>query len=131
MNDGTVVIVGGGILGTMHAVSACQRGLRVVHLERELTGRGASVRNFGLVWVSGRAPGPELDLALRARRRWAEVTADVPEVGFRPAGSLTLAADDTELSLIKEASARPDGAARGFEVLDPAAAREGNPDLVC
>src|ERR1700753_4104872 len=90
MNDGTVVIVGGGILGTMHAVSARQRGFRVVHLERELTGRGASVRNFGLVWVSGRAPGPELDLARRARQRWAEVTADVPEVGFRPAGSLTL-----------------------------------------
>src|ERR1700761_5907101 len=130
MNDGTVVIVGGGILGTMHAVSARQRGLRVVHLERELTGRGASVRNFGLVWVSGRAPGPELDLALRARRRWAEATADVPDVGFRPAGSPALGADETELSLIKEASARPDAAARGFEVLDPAAAREVNPALV-
>jgi FAD dependent oxidoreductase TIGR03364 len=127
--DGTVVIVGGGILGTMHAVSARQRGFRVVHLERELTGRGASVRNFGLVWVSGRAPGPELDLALRARQRWAEITADVPEVGFRPAGSLTLAADDTELALMKEASARPDAAQRGFEILDPPAARALNPAL--
>jgi len=129
MNDGTVVIVGGGILGTMHAVSARQRGFRVVQLERELTGRGASVRNFGLVWVSGRAPGPELDLALRARQRWAEVTADVPGVGFRPAGSLTLAADDTELALMKEASARPDAAQRGFEILDPAAVRAVNPAL--
>src|ERR1700761_3218887 len=95
MNDGTVVIVGGGILGTMHAVSARERGLRVIHLERELTGRGASVRNFGLVWVSGRAPGAELDLALRARQRWAEGTADVPEVGFRPAGSPSPGARDT------------------------------------
>jgi FAD dependent oxidoreductase TIGR03364 len=129
MNEGTVVIVGGGILGTMHAVSARQRGYRVIQLERELTGRGASVRNFGLVWVSGRAPGAELDLALRARQRWEEVTADVPDVGFRPAGSLTLAADETELAVLKEASARPDAAERGFEILDPAAAREVNPAL--
>ncbi|MGB6583222.1 MAG: FAD-dependent oxidoreductase, partial [Streptosporangiaceae bacterium] len=48
------VIVGGGVLGTMHAVAARQRGFEVVHLEREAEARGASVRNFGLVWVSGR-----------------------------------------------------------------------------
>ncbi len=30
-----VVIVGGGILGLMHAVEARQRGYQVVHLERE------------------------------------------------------------------------------------------------
>ncbi len=62
-----VVIVGGGVLGLMHAVQARRRGLAVVHLEREADARGASVRNFGLIWVSGRAPGPELALALRAR----------------------------------------------------------------
>jgi FAD dependent oxidoreductase TIGR03364 len=126
---GRVIIVGGGILGTMHAVSARQRGYEVVQLEREPAARGASVRNFGLVWVSGRAPGAELDLAVRARHRWEQVTADVPGAGFRPAGSLTLAADENELALIKEASARPDAGLRGFEVLDPAAAREVNPGL--
>ena len=69
--SGRVVIVGGGILGTMHAVMARRRGLAVTHLEREQDGRGASVRNFGLVWVSGRRAGPELALALRARELWA------------------------------------------------------------
>src|ERR1700744_4803980 len=121
---GRVVIVGGGILGTMHAVSARERGYEVVQLEREADARGASVRNFGLVWVSGRAPGDELDLALRARDRWAQVTADVPGVGFRAAGSLTLATGEAELSLMKAAWARP-----GCELLDPAGAREVNPAL--
>src|SRR5271170_488393 len=97
-----VVVVGGGVLGLMHAVAARRRGLEVVHLEREADARGASVRNFGLIWVSGRAPGPELDLALRARQLWAELAADVPEAGFRPHGSLTLAADEAELALLKE-----------------------------
>src|SRR3984957_13475864 len=52
--SGRVVIVGGGILGTMHAVLARRRGYAVTQLEREPAGRGASVRNFGLVWVSRR-----------------------------------------------------------------------------
>jgi glycine/D-amino acid oxidase-like deaminating enzyme len=68
-----IVIVGGGVLSTMHAMQARSRGLDVVHLEREAGPRGASVRNFGLVWVSGRAPGPELALAQRARTLWQEL----------------------------------------------------------
>jgi FAD dependent oxidoreductase TIGR03364 len=124
-----VVIVGGGALGLMHAVSARRRGLDVVHLEREPGSRGATVRNFGLVWVSGRAAGPELALALRARELWEQLGAEVPATGFRPHGSLTLAADDAELALLKEAAALPDAAQRGYELLDPAAAREVNPAL--
>ena len=124
---GRAIVVGGGVLGAMHAVEARRRGFDVVHLEREPDARGASVRNFGLVWVSGRAGGAELDLARRARQRWEQIAADVPGVGFRPHGSLTLAADETELSLLKEASARPDAGLRGYELLDPAVARDVNP----
>jgi FAD dependent oxidoreductase TIGR03364 len=124
-----VVIVGGGVLGTMHAVQARSRGMDVVHLEREAGPRGASVRNFGLVWVSGRAPGPELALAQRARTLWEELSQLVPAAGFRPHGSLTLASDDAELGLLKEAAAMPDAAERGFELLDPAATAAVNPAL--
>ena len=123
------VIVGGGVLGTMHAVAARRRGFEVVHLEREAEARGASVRNFGLVWVSGRKPGPELGLALRARELWAALGARVPGLGFRAAGSLTLATEDAELALLKEAAALPDAERRGFELLDPTAVRAVNPAL--
>jgi len=124
-----VVIAGGGVLGTMHAVAARRRGFEVVQLEREAEARGASVRNFGLVWVSGRKPGPELALALRARELWAELGARVPGLGFRAAGSLTLAASDAELGLLKEAAELPDADRRGFELLDPAGVRTLNPAL--
>jgi FAD dependent oxidoreductase TIGR03364 len=124
-----IVIVGGGVLGLMHALQARQRGLDVVHLERELAARGASVRNFGLIWVSGRAAGPELALAQRARTLWEEIGRDVPAAGFRPHGSLTVAVSDAELALLKEAAARPDAGERGFELLDQAAARTVNPAL--
>jgi FAD dependent oxidoreductase TIGR03364 len=123
------VIVGGGVLGVMHALQARDRGMDVVHLEREAEGRGASVRNFGLIWVSGRSPGPELALAQRARTLWEELAGRVPAAGFRPHGSLTVAADDAELGLLKEAAALPDATERGFELLDPAQARALNPAL--
>jgi FAD dependent oxidoreductase TIGR03364 len=127
--SGRVVIVGGGILGTMHAVMARRRGLAVTHLEREPEGRGASVRNFGLVWVSGRRAGPELALALRARELWESIAADAPGTGFRPAGSLTVARDRAELAVLREAAELPDAKRREFELLSPGEVRAANPAL--
>jgi FAD dependent oxidoreductase TIGR03364 len=124
-----VVIVGGGVIGTMHAREACRRGWEVVHLEADPGPRRASVRNFGLVWVSGRAPGPELDLALRARELWEQIAGQAPDVGFRPDGSLTIAGDDTGAALLAEAASQPDAAARGFELLDTAGVRSVNPSV--
>ena len=124
-----VVIVGGGILGAMHAVLARRHGLTVTHLEREPEGRGASVRNFGLIWVSGRRAGAELALARRARELWESIAADAPGTGFRPAGSLTIATSEAELAVMREAADLPDAKQREFELLDPAGVREVNPAL--
>jgi FAD dependent oxidoreductase TIGR03364 len=85
------------------------------------------VRNFGLVWVSGRAAGPELDLAVRARELWEQLAAHSPAVGFRADGSVTVARHEAELALLGEAAARPDATRRGFELLDPAGVAEANP----
>ncbi|GGP58696.1 FAD-dependent oxidoreductase [Streptomyces abikoensis] len=117
------------MLGTMHAWQAVQRGHEVVHVEREAEARGASVRNFGLVWVSGRAAGEELATALRARELWEEIGAAVPALGFRANGSLTAVTDETELAVARAALARPDAAARGFALLTPDEARALNPAL--
>src|ERR1700691_3304685 len=95
--SGRVVIVGGGILGAMHAVMARRRGLAVTHLEREQEGRGASVRDIGLVWARGRRAGPEVAFALRASELWAEIAGLAPGTGFRPHGSLTIATSGAEL----------------------------------
>jgi glycine/D-amino acid oxidase-like deaminating enzyme len=113
----------------MHAYEACVRGYDVVHLEREAGPRGASVRNFGLVWVSGRADGAELALARRARGRWAEIAADVPGVGFRPRGSITVVRDEAEAAVAKDAAAGPHAAQHGFSFLDADEVRKTNPAL--
>ncbi|GAA0961028.1 TIGR03364 family FAD-dependent oxidoreductase [Kribbella koreensis] len=97
----------------------------MVQIEREREGRGASVRNFGLVWVSGRAVGAELEAALRARELWERV----PGIGFRPAGSLTVCRTEDELAVAKEAAGKPDAAARGFQLLDAEQTTNRNPAL--
>ncbi len=123
-----VTVIGGGILGTAHAMEAVRRGHHVTHLEREVEARGATVRNFGLVWVSGRA-GFELDATLRSRELWERIGADIPGVGFRPAGSLTLLRTPREVAVAEEVAARSDAEARGFELLEPERVRELNPAL--
>ncbi|HEV2360491.1 MAG TPA: TIGR03364 family FAD-dependent oxidoreductase [Acidimicrobiales bacterium] len=123
-----VVIVGAGILGTMHAVMARRAGFEVTHLDRHTEPRGATVRNFGLVWVSGRAPGDELRVALRARELWAELGGRA-EVGWRPDGSMTLVTTDAELEVLQQVMARDDAADRGFRLLDPVSVRAVNPAL--
>ena len=53
----------------------------------------------------------------------------MPGLGFRAAGSLTLATEDAELRLLKEAAGLPDADRRGFELLDPDGVRAVNPAL--
>lgn len=123
-----VTIIGAGILGTAHAWQAVRRGHDVVHLEREAEPRGATVRNFGLVWVSGRSSG-ELDASLRSRILWEEIGTEVPAIGFRPCGSLTLLRTPAEVAVADEVCSRADAGRRGFRLLEPAAARAVNPAL--
>lgn len=124
-----VIIVGAGVLGTMHAWEAVRRGWDVVLLDRDPEPRGATVRNFGLVWVSGRAVGDELESSLRARELWERVGRAVPGVGFRPDGSLTVVRHPAEVAVLEEVCARRDAGERGVRMLDPDEARRVNPAL--
>ncbi|WET81971.1 TIGR03364 family FAD-dependent oxidoreductase [Amycolatopsis sp. QT-25] len=122
-----ILIIGGGVLGTLHAWQAVERGHDVVQIEREPEARGASVRNFGLVWVGGRASGPELETAARARVLWERVGERVEGIGFRPNGSLTVVRTEVELAVARAAAATTED--RGFRLLDAAETRELNPAL--
>ena len=123
-----IIVIGGGILGTAHAFEAVKRGHQVTHLEREVEARGATVRNFGLVWVSGRADS-ELEASLRSRELWEDLSRRVPGIGFRPTGSLTLLRTPREVAVAEDVAARPDAQARGFALVEPDLAQALNPAL--
>ncbi len=127
MTIGRAVVAGGGVVGSWHALELAEAGFTVDHLEAEAGPTGASVRNFGLVWVSGRRSGAELDAARRARRRWEEVGAMAPDLGFRPMTSLTVATDAAARGVMESFARHPDAAARSIAFLEPDAVRACNP----
>ncbi|RWM12435.1 MAG: TIGR03364 family FAD-dependent oxidoreductase [Mesorhizobium sp.] len=68
-----LAVVGSGIIGLAHALAAARRGLRVVVIDRDQKANGASIRNFGLVVVTGQEPGLSRRLAERSREIWLEL----------------------------------------------------------
>ena len=97
-----VIVVGGGVLGTLHARAALAAGYEVIQVERDLLPSSASVRNFGLIWIGGRASGNELNVSLRTRELWEEISREIPEMTFRANGSLTLVRTNAELKVLEE-----------------------------
>ncbi len=57
---------------------------------RESWSSGASVRDFGSIWVSARTAGEKLAAALEARKRWEQLGQQAPEIGVRATGSISL-----------------------------------------
>jgi FAD dependent oxidoreductase TIGR03364 len=95
-----VAVVGAGIVGLAHALAAARRGLKVVLFERTNPAVGASIRNFGQVWIVGKS-GHELQLALRSREIWLEAGRGA-DLFCRECGSLHVAHADDEMNLFEE-----------------------------
>ncbi len=119
--DVDLVVVGGGVLGLAHACLAARRGQRVVLLERAAFARGASVRNFGMVWPVGQPRGLRREVALRSRELWLQM-ASAAAFRCETTGSLHAAYHADELAVLEQFVAAESGV--GFELLRPHAARE-------
>jgi len=111
-----VLVVGGGILGLAHAIASRKAGFKVALVERSPVARGASVRNFGMIWPIGQPDGDQLELALRSRALWAEM-AELAGFRVAPTGSMHLAHGDDEWAVLREFAQRSSLA--GLQLLDP------------
>jgi FAD dependent oxidoreductase TIGR03364 len=121
------VIVGGGILGLAHAVAALRAGASVTLLERHGAARGASVRNFGMVWPIGQPDGARLAEALRSRELWTAMAA-AAGISCRQSGSLHLAHAEDEWQVLEEFVARSE--LTGLELWTPDRVRAAVPHVV-
>ena len=74
----SVVVVGGGLVGTATAYFAAREGMQVTLLEQRHTGYGASGRNPGFVWLHCRNPGWGLEISLAGRALYDELAHDLP-----------------------------------------------------
>jgi len=100
-NRRRVAVVGGGIVGLAHAWAAAKRGHEVLLFERHPMARGASVRNFGMVWPIGQPNGPNHRVALQSRKLWIELLRRT-NFWHQETGSLHLAYREDEWAVLEE-----------------------------
>lgn len=121
-----IAIVGAGIVGLAHAYMALRKGYKVVLFERDQYAVGASIRNFGLLWPIGQAPGAGLDRAIRSRKHWDEISKQ-SGIWLNPGGSLHLAYHDDEMEVLSEFSTLYKDAPYEFRLISPEAIQELSP----
>ena len=92
--DGSVVVVGGGILGCSIAVHLVDRGVRPVLIDPELPGQGTSTGSFASVSALGKDPPAWFQLACAGVSGWTRFAERLGgEVGLRRGGEVRWASD--------------------------------------
>src|SRR5262245_5625117 len=121
-----LAVVGAGILGLSCALAAARRNLNVVVIERATRALGASVRNFGLITVTGQDPEHVWPLARRSRDVWLEIA---PQAGIPILQrGVWIPSQRPESAAVLEAFMRT-SAAEGCELLTATEARTRCPSL--
>jgi glycine oxidase len=132
-----VVVVGAGVPGLAVAWRARTRGLRVLVLERDVPGAGASRVAAGMLAPISEADAGEralLHLGLESARRWPSFAAELQDVtgldvGYRATGTLVLARDRDEAEALERELELRERLGLRAERLRPSQARGLEPAL--
>ncbi len=136
-NQHDVVVVGAGVIGLACAWRAAERGLRVLVLERDRPGAGASNVAAGMLAPVGEATFGEdrlLELALESHRLWPRFDAELAaaagaETGYAQLGALHVALDRDEAAELRRRFELMRSLDLAGEWLRPSACRELEPGL--
>ena len=104
-----VVVVGGGAIGSSVAYYLSREGTKVLVLEKEAVGSGATAHATGSLSLMGTEfyPGPHFQLALESYRMYTELVPRLEEetgieINYQRKPALRLALDEDEEWLIQE-----------------------------
>jgi glycine/D-amino acid oxidase-like deaminating enzyme len=120
-----LAVIGGGILGSAAACRAAAGGMRVVVVEQETIGSGASGVNAGTLSLQIKRV-KLMPYALRGHELWEHAGE---RVGFHKTGGITLAFNQREADLLHERMALKREAGAPIELISPARVAELEPNL--
>ena len=96
-----VVVIGGGVIGTMTALHLARRGVSVVLAEKGRIAGEQSSRNWGWVRQQGRDPA-ELPIMIDANRQWRALSDEADDLGLKRTGILYLAHTPAEMAAYED-----------------------------
>jgi glycine oxidase len=136
MRSWDTIVVGGGLIGCAAARALAGEGQKVLVLERDALGRGASWAAAGMLAPQAEIEegGPFLDLCLESRRLHATLAEELrvevgAEVHYRGEGTFMVAFGDEERLRLERVAAAQRALGLPAEILDGATARAAEPAL--
>jgi glycine/D-amino acid oxidase-like deaminating enzyme len=124
-----VVIVGAGIVGAACADEFARRGMRVVVLDRDVVGSGATAAGMGHIVVMDDSEA-QFALTRYSQQLWQALRPELPDdVEYEHCGTIWVAADEEEMAEVRRKHGYYGTRGVPAEVLDAAALKELEPNL--
>jgi len=95
------IVIGSGIAGVATTYALINKGYRVRVLEKNTRPKGASIRNFGMIWPTGQPEGEYYELAMKSRQIWLDLS-EKANFQLDQNGSLHLAYQNDEQNALYE-----------------------------
>lgn len=122
-----VIIVGGGVIGCSVAYYLARQGARVLVIERDALGLGASAANPGSIALSSKVPGQSLNLAMASRVLYERLSDELgADLEFAVDGNLFFARTEAELAFLSDLACRQRDAGVPVTLIDADACRRLN-----
>src|SRR5215471_10786884 len=124
-----IVIVGAGIVGAACADAFAERGLRVVVVDRDVVGSGATAAGMGHIVVMDDSDA-QFALTNYSQRLWQQLMLELPDnVEYQQPGTIWVAADDEEMAEVFRKRDYYQRRGVGVDVLDHQQLQEAEPNL--
>jgi D-hydroxyproline dehydrogenase subunit beta len=124
-----VAIVGAGIVGAACALECCQAGLKVALIESGIVGGGATAAAMGHI-VAMDDSDAQFSLTRFSQQLWRALRTELPpEAEFELTGTIWVAADEDEMSAVRDKNRYFTSRGVPAEVLDAALLQQAEPHL--
>ncbi|HTT20618.1 MAG TPA: FAD-dependent oxidoreductase [Candidatus Sulfotelmatobacter sp.] len=124
-----IAIVGAGIVGAACADAFAGRGLKVVVVDRDVVGSGATAAGMGHIVVMDDSDA-QFTLTHYSQRLWQELHPELPQdVEYEQSGTIWVAADEEEMAEVLRKREYYQKRGVAVEVLDAGQLKQGEPNL--